>query len=65
MGWVAPGRRLVRADDDDGREGMLARIPPPDAPVASAAGEEADLRVLMVAVVFGCLLFEFGFAAAH
>lgn len=48
---AAPGRRLVR-DDDDGREGMLARIPPPD---AAAAGEEADLRVLMVAG-FGCLL---------
>ena len=56
LGWVAEavaaaatGRRLVRGDDD-GREGMLARIPPPDAPAAVSAGEEADLRVLMVVV---------------
>ena len=33
-------------DDDEGREGMLARIPPPASPDAAAAGE-ADLRVLM------------------
>ena len=33
-------------DDDDGREGMLARIPPPTSPDAAAG--EADLRVLMV-----------------
>ena len=38
-------------DDDDGREGMLARIPPPTSPDAAAG--EADLRVLMV--LAGCL----------
>ena len=34
-------------DDDDGREGMLARIPPPTSPGDAAAAGEADLRVLM------------------
>ena len=34
-------------DDDDGREGMLARTPPPRSPGDAAAAGEADLRVLM------------------